>query len=162
MALQTLVAACGATPRPAATATPTEIPLWPQIDAQSYRLHVTGLVATPLSLTCEQLQSLPMTQADRVILCMGEYFHDAAVWSGVALDRVLALAGLQPEATTVRLVAADRYDSQLSLEEAASYVVAQQRAGERLVEKRGFPVRAIGPTDEGWKWVKWLVEIQVS
>jgi DMSO/TMAO reductase YedYZ molybdopterin-dependent catalytic subunit len=183
MLLQTLVACSAtrhtgtgpeavATARPAAgevgaevraqAVSPTEIPFWPVIDVQTYRLQVTGLVAAPISLTCETLQSLPRTQADRVLICMGEAFLDKAIWSGVALDRVLDLADPQTGATTIKLVAADQYERSIPLEEAPSYVLAMERAGEPLSSKHGFPVRAVAATDEGWKWVRWLVEIRVS
>ena len=169
--MQTLVACSAAprmtaTPQPAATvtpeATPTAIAFWPVLDAPAYRLQVTGLVASPLDLTLETLQSLPRTDAERVLMCMEMFFHDKSVWSGAALDRVLALASPSADATKVTLIGADQYEQTIPLAEAAGYTIAHARAGEPLASKDGFPVRAVSATDEGWKWVRWLVEIKVS
>jgi DMSO/TMAO reductase YedYZ molybdopterin-dependent catalytic subunit len=178
--LQTL-AACSATPRmsssPPATSTPqavapvaeitpegtpAETPLWPQIDAQSYRLQVTGLVASPLSLTYETLRILPRVPVERVLMCSGEFFHDKAIWSGVPLDCLLALAEPQPAATAVTLFTTDNNKWEVPIVEASSYILAHEREGEPLAEKRGFPLRIVPATDEGWKWLKWVVEIRVA
>jgi len=134
-----------------------------EIDPQSYRLKVSGLVDNPLELMIDELRCMPQVSDDPLLVCEG-YFTDKATWSGVALSYVLDLAGVQPEADGITLVSADGYQVSLSLTEAKDKrnILAYEVNGETLPILHGFPLRAVIPMDNGNMWVKWLVEIQVE
>ncbi|MEM5773847.1 MAG: molybdopterin-dependent oxidoreductase [Anaerolineaceae bacterium] len=134
-----------------------------EIDPQSYRLKVTGLVEQPLELTLDELRCMPRVSGDPLLVCEG-YFTDQADWTGVSMKQVLDLAGLQPEATSITLVSADGYLVTLSMLEALNEgnILAYEVNGQTLPVLHGFPLRAVLPMTNGNNWVKWLVEIRVE
>lgn len=134
-----------------------------EIDLEHYRLSVTGLVDHPLALTYDDLRCLPKVTQRTTLTCPG-YFDDYAEWSGTPLKPLLEMAGLQPEAASVRLRSADGYEAFLLLEDALleDNFLAYEWEGEPLPILHGFPVRAVIPSFPGAKWTKWLVEIIVK
>ena len=97
------------------------------------------------------------------MVCPG-YFVDYANWAGADLGAVLALAGVQADAVAMRLRAADGYGADVSLATALSQeaFLAYEWEGQAVPVLHGFPVRAVFPREEGNRWVKWLVEIEVN
>jgi len=134
-----------------------------EIDLASYRLKVSGKVDRPLSLTYDDLRCMPRIQTSDVLICPG-YFEDEATWAGASLEYVLGLAGLQAGATSISLVGADGYSAFLTLQQARSgnNYLAYEWEGKPIPILHGFPVRAVFPSLQGNKWVKWLVEIKVE
>ena len=132
------------------------------IDLASYRLEVTGKVDNPLSLTFDELRCMPRLSASPLLLCPG-FFEDQAAWAGVPMAHVLDLAGVSDEANRIRIVGADGYEAAVSVEQARTTggFLAYEWEGEPLPILHGFPVRAVFPTLEGNKWVKWIVKIEV-
>ncbi len=133
------------------------------IDLATYRLNVSGEGERPLSLSYDELRCMPRVSASPRLVCPG-FFEDQAAWAGSSLAHILDLAGVREEATTIRLVGADRYEATLPLEQALSTegFLAYEWEGEPLPVLHGFPVRAVFPTFEGNKWVKWVVRIEVT
>ncbi|MBE0697029.1 MAG: molybdopterin-dependent oxidoreductase, partial [Anaerolineaceae bacterium] len=67
------------------------------INLADYHLKVSGKVNYPLELTYAELRCMPKITAEPTLICKG-VFEDVAQWSGVPLDYVLGLAGIQPDA----------------------------------------------------------------
>jgi len=134
-----------------------------EIDLASYRLKVTGRVDRPLSLTYDDLRCMPRIQTSDVLICPG-YFEDVATWAGASLQYMLDLAGLQAGATSISLAGADGYSAFVALQQVRSgnNYLAYEWQGEPIPILHGFPVRAVFPSLQGNKWVKWLVEIKVE
>jgi DMSO/TMAO reductase YedYZ molybdopterin-dependent catalytic subunit len=134
-----------------------------QIDPASYRLKVTGKVDHPLSLTYDELRCMPKRTVHFTLICPG-FFEDEATWSGVSLESVLQQAGVQSEASDIRLISQDGYSSYVSLDAAQKpdNLLAYEWEGQPLPILHGFPVRAIFPALEGNASVKWLIEIKVE
>ncbi|MEK7331451.1 MAG: molybdopterin-dependent oxidoreductase, partial [Candidatus Eisenbacteria bacterium] len=97
----------------------------PRFEAADWRLEVTGLVRSPLTLTLAELQALPQTKAVHTLECAGNgrglfrlpstsgtQWERGAVgtaeWGGVRLATVLQRAGVAPEAKHIWLEAADQ------------------------------------------------------
>jgi DMSO/TMAO reductase YedYZ molybdopterin-dependent catalytic subunit len=133
------------------------------VDLAGYRLQVNGLVEHPLSLSLDELRCMPKVTAKLTLVCTG-VFEDTATWSGVPLKYILDLAGLQSEAKAISMVAADRYESQVTIQDALKdgNFLAYELNGQILPGLHGFPLRAVIPSMPGSKWVKWLVEIRVE
>ena len=134
-----------------------------EIDLASYRLKVSGKVDRSLSLTYDDLRCMPRIQTSDVLICPG-YFEDEATWAGASLGYVLELAGPQVGAASINLVGADGYSAFLNLQQARSgnNYLAYEWQGEPIPILHGFPVRAVFPSLQGNRWVKWLVEIKVE
>jgi DMSO/TMAO reductase YedYZ molybdopterin-dependent catalytic subunit len=134
-----------------------------EIDVESYRLEVRGKVDHPLSLTYDDLRCMPKVEDTPVLECPG-FFIDEATWAGVPIREVLALAGVQEEATNLNLISADGYSRQVPLTEGVfeAGFLAYEWEGEPLPILHGFPVRVVLPGISGGSWVKWLVAIEVK
>jgi DMSO/TMAO reductase YedYZ molybdopterin-dependent catalytic subunit len=133
-----------------------------EVDLEAYRLQVTGMVDNPLSLSYDELRCLPKYTKRCTIVCPG-FFQDEAVWSGASLQDVLDLAGVQKDATGLRLRGADGYGAIVFFSELTDEdnFLAYEWEGEPVPIIHGFPVRAVFPALNGNKWVKWLIEIEV-
>jgi len=134
----------------------------PEIDLETYRLEVTGLVDNPLSLSYEDLRCMPKVEAEVSIICTS-LFADLSTWAGVPLNYVLELAGIQQGATRIQMFSADGYSPTATLEEAYSgnNFIAYEWEGEPIPILHGFPVRMVFPDLTGSRWVKWLVKLEV-
>lgn len=135
----------------------------PTINLATYRLAVTGKVDHPLSLTYDELRCLPKVGVTCELVCPG-VFVDNATWAGAPLDSVLSLAGIEPGAQTLVLVAADGYSTEidLSLARSSHGFLAYELNGGILPILHGFPIRAVFPGLEGSLWAKWLVRLEVD
>ncbi len=96
----------------------------PRLDAQTWRLAVTGAVARPLELTYAQLLEMPARTLTATLECAGNGRAflvpktsgvqwelgavSTAEWTGVSLAAVLERAGVRPGAVEVILDGADR------------------------------------------------------
>jgi DMSO/TMAO reductase YedYZ molybdopterin-dependent catalytic subunit len=134
-----------------------------QIDLATYLLKVTGKVDNPLNLTMDQIRCLPKVESAAPLICPG-VFQDHARWSGTPIHYLLDLAGVQSDATVVNFIGVDGYTSNVSIAEANANenFLAYEWNGQPLPILHGFPIRAVFPAMQGYKWVKWLVEIEVK
>lgn len=131
-----------------------------RIDLAAWKLEVTGRVARSLSFSYGEILELPSHLRIERLDCTIGWYTDQ-VWRGVLLRDLLAEAGLEPGASTVRLSAGEGYSHGLTLKEAEAVLLASHVGGEPLAHEHGFPLRAVVPTHRGWFWVKWLRRIEV-
>jgi DMSO/TMAO reductase YedYZ molybdopterin-dependent catalytic subunit len=134
-----------------------------------YRLQVGGLVATPLSLSLEQLRAMPsrtqITRHDCVEgwSCIGK-------WKGTPLGQVLDLAGPQADAKYVLFRCADslsgddaRYYESIYLSEAyhPQSILAYEMNDAKLGIPHGAPLRVRLERKLGYKMAKYIVGIDL-
>ena len=158
----------------------------PAIEPGTWRLRVDGRVHRALDLSLDDLRALPATTRVLTMECAGNgralldprpasqpWLVEAVgtgEWTGVALDEVLAAAGLTADAVEVRLTGADRgveggveqaYQRSLPVEDATSsgVLLAYGLNGAPLPPQHGFPLRAVVPGWYGMTNVKWLTGI---
>jgi sulfite dehydrogenase len=158
------------------------------IDPATFRVRVHGKVATPLTLSLDELKKLA-TPMDLVAVnqCSGnsrghfvprvgggQLSHGAmgnARWTGVSLRAVLEKAGLAKEARQVAFNGLDRapieatpdYIKALDVEHATDgeVMLAWAMNGEDLPMLNGYPLRLVVPGYYGTYWVKHVNEIEV-
>jgi len=158
------------------------------VDAQTYRLRVSGKVNVPVEFSLGDLKRLaePM-EFVAVNQCSGNsrgYFTPRvnggqlsngamgnARWTGVPLKKVLEKAGIQAGAVQVTFGGLDRpplesspaFVKALAIEHAldGEVMLAWAMNGEDLPMLNGYPVRLIVPGHYGTYWVKHLSDISV-
>lgn len=162
----------------------------PVLDAERFRLRVSGLVERPLSLGLRELESLPSKTVVVTLECAGngralfqapipgEKWGFGAVstaeWTGVPLREVLAKAGVKRRAREVVFRGADsgtmdghegtiRFERSLPLELAQDedVLLAYAMNGELLPIQHGAPLRLVVPSFYAVASVKWLTEIEL-
>jgi DMSO/TMAO reductase YedYZ molybdopterin-dependent catalytic subunit len=158
----------------------------PTVNVNDWRLKVEGEVATPLTLTMEDLKKLPTFELVSVVECAGNgrAFYEPSVpglqwgngavgngrWRGVRLADVLTRAGLRESGKEILFDGADvplgtmpDFQRSIPVNKAldAHTLLAYEMNSETLPVKHGFPLRVVVP---GWasdSWVKWLTSIRV-
>lgn len=131
-----------------------------------WRLEVTGLVATPLSFSIENLRRLPQrTQITRHDCVEG--WSAIGEWTGPQLSLLLGAAGVLPEANFIVFRCADSlYDRSYyeSIDMVDAYhpqtIIAHMLNGEPLPEKNGAPLRMRVERQLGYKHPKYLTAIE--
>ena len=164
----------------------------PEIDVTAWRLRVTGLVERELDLSLSTLrEAFRERTVTATLQCAGNRragliaIRDipgeapwgagatgTAVWTGVALADVLALAGPLAHAAHVGFDGADvspeakppqRFGGSIPIEKATrpEVLLAWAMNGHPLPAVHGAPVRAVVPGYIGARSVKWLEQIEV-
>lgn len=137
---------------------------YPDMDPAAYRLEVFGGVDNELSLTLDDLAALPQTQMTKDFQCVTGWRVDDVPWSGVLLSDVLAAAGANPNAYSLRFFSFDGvYTESLTMEQALrpDMLVATQMYGAPLTREHGGPVRLYVAPMYGYKSLKWMSGIEV-
>lgn len=142
----------------------------PVIDAERWRLRVTGMVKRPFELSFPELLTMPLVEEHVTIACVsnevgGDLVGNAA-WSGVPLAELLARAGVQPEATQILGRSVDGFTVGFPTEvglDGRRALVAVGMNGELLPLLHGFPARLVVAGLYGYtSATKWLSEIELT
>jgi DMSO/TMAO reductase YedYZ molybdopterin-dependent catalytic subunit len=138
----------------------------PVVDAQSWRLEVSGLVERPLTLSYDQMRALPVAEQLFTLQCIsnevgGELIGNA-LWRGIWLADLLRQAGVRSEAFDVVFHAADDYSDSIPIGKALEpgTMLAYEMNGEMLPPGHGFPTRLLVPDIYGMKNVKWVTKLE--
>jgi DMSO/TMAO reductase YedYZ molybdopterin-dependent catalytic subunit len=131
-----------------------------------YRLIVEGEVATPLSLSLEDLRALPQHEASLVIACV-DGWSATGRWRGVRVRDLLDLAGARADAEA-EIVSLQRPGSAyatsiLNASHASdpdTLLALELNAGVLDID-HGFPVRLIAPNRPGVMQTKWVGNVVV-
>lgn len=140
----------------------------PKVDANLWRLEVTGLVQTPQTYKLDRLKAQPAVEQETTLMCISNGLDAGlmsnAKWKGVPMKTLLAAASPLAGATKVRLHGVDNYTDTFPLEKAMdpTTLVVYEMNGETLPDRHGFPARVIVPGYFGEKHVKWITRIEVA
>ncbi len=133
------------------------------VDAASWKLELSGLIADKRPWTAQQIAALP--QADMVIkhICV-EGWDYIGQWSGPTLRSFLERVGADTRAKYVAFKTADDYPSSIDMATALhpQTLLATRYAGETLADPFGFPLRLRMATKLGYKNPKWITAIEVT
>ncbi|PKQ29321.1 MAG: oxidoreductase [Actinobacteria bacterium HGW-Actinobacteria-10] len=135
-----------------------------QLDREAYRLTITGLVDRPLSLTYREVIDTHQEYRKVVRLSCVEGWSVDILWQGILLADLLDRAGADPGARVVIFRSADGYSTSLP----ADYIrdndilLAYRMNDVELPPDRGFPFQLVAEEKWGYKWAKWITEIEVS
>jgi len=134
-----------------------------QVDLASYRLAVTGLVDNPEELTYDDVLALDPYERKITLNCV-EGWSATVLWKGARLMDIIAAAGPAPEVNTVIFHAVDGYTTSLPLEmiKERDLILAYDANGLPLPEQMGFPFIVVAEDNAGYKWARWVSEIELS
>ena len=134
------------------------------IDTEEYRLTVTGLVKSELEYTYDDIISnYPVFEKVVTLHCV-EGWSVTILWEGVLVKDLIESAGVDPEATVVIFYAYDGYSTSVPLDYIIdnNIIMAYKMNNVTLPPERGFPFQLVAESKYGYKWIKWITEIEVS
>ncbi|MFX0001398.1 MAG: molybdopterin-dependent oxidoreductase [Candidatus Hodarchaeota archaeon] len=134
----------------------------PFVPVNTWSLTIDGHVNNSLTFMYSNLTSLPSKEVFATLQCVdGPY--GTAIWKGIPIKNLLDLVQVKTGALDVIFYAADDYSSSLTIEEVSvdNILLAYEMNGEILPVEQGFPVRVVAPNHLGYKWVKWVVRIEI-
>jgi len=134
------------------------------IDIDSYVLKVTGLVTIPMEYTYSNVIDEHPNYEKVVTLNCVEGWSVTILWEGVLVEDLIQDAGALPGANTVIFHAYDGYTTALPLDYIVSQniIMAYQMNGVVLPPERGAPFQLVAESKWGYKWIKWITEIELS
>lgn len=139
----------------------------PRVDEAQWRLKVSGLVASPREFTLEELRAFDPVHRFVTLECIsnpvGGDLIGTTRWTGVSLQQLLPELGLLPEATHLRIDAADGFFEYVSLETLRTDERCQlcyAWDGLPLTREHGFPLRIYLPDRFGMKQPKWITSLR--
>ncbi|KPJ55836.1 MAG: hypothetical protein AMJ42_06170 [Deltaproteobacteria bacterium DG_8] len=135
-----------------------------------WQLTVEGAVATPLSLTLEDLMDYPAVTHMATLECMGNPFTPLilignANWTGVPLRTIIEETSPLSEAQSIAFHCLDGYIVQFSLYDMLQRnndILAYSMNGEILPTEQGYPLRLVLPGNIGTTWAQWIERIEIS
>jgi sulfane dehydrogenase subunit SoxC len=154
----------------------------PDIDPNTHKLAIHGMVRQPLVFSMDALMRYPAVSRFHFMECSGNGLTDwlkprsatvqqthgllsCTQWTGVPLSWLLDEAGLAPGAKWVLFEGADgsAHARSVPIEKALEdTLIVYGQGGEMLRPENGYPLRAFVPGWEGNVSVKWLRRIKVS
>ena len=134
------------------------------VDAEGYRLEVSGLVDNPRDYTYDEVINGYDNYSKVVTLDCVEGWSATILWEGVLVGDLLAEVGPLPEATVVIFHAEDGYTTSLLLDYIVdnNLIMAHKMNSITLPEERGFPFQLVAESKWGYKWIKWITKIELS
>jgi DMSO/TMAO reductase YedYZ molybdopterin-dependent catalytic subunit len=135
-----------------------------RIDLENYRLKVDGLAENPLEYTLEEATGNRQSYRKVVTLNCVEGWRVKILWEGVLVEDLIEEAKASPEVNTVIFHAYDGYTTSLPLDyiREQDIMLAYKMNGVVLPPERGAPFQLVAESKWGYKWIKWVTEIELS
>lgn len=139
----------------------------PVINADEYRLQLSGALDEPGSLTLSELYELESESLPLTVECIGNPENapllSTAEWEGFNLHDLLMARGLRSTAVSVQYHCADGYYASHTIEQLEDLQVlgALFMNGDTLPDVQGFPLRVLVPGYYGVKQPAWVTRIEV-
>ena len=134
------------------------------VEIDEYTLSIHGLVEKELSYTYDQVITKHDSYRKVVTLNCVEGWDVKLLWEGILLADVFKDAGVLPAANTVIFRSVDGYSTSLPLQYIVQndIMLAYKMNQVTLPPERGFPFQLVAESKWGYKWIKWVNEIELS
>ena len=151
----------------------------PILDPSQWRLILDGEVGRPVQLNLDILYRLPAIRFTKTLECISNWVNQCersqggpafgcdlistAVWKGVRLSDVFALAGgVKPNARSIAVIGADEFSSSIPTDPQtlASTLLVYEMNDQVLPLEHGYPARLLIPNRYGMKSPKWVIAMR--
>ncbi len=135
----------------------------PDTDLATWDFRVFGEVENPITLSWDELTSLPKAENVQDIHCVTRWSRFDARFGGVHWREVAELVRPKPSARFVVAHAEQGFTSNVPIEflEDDNALLATEADGEPLTPEHGWPLRLVIPGKYFWKSAKWLRGIEL-
>jgi DMSO/TMAO reductase YedYZ molybdopterin-dependent catalytic subunit len=135
-----------------------------EIDVETYTLRITGLVTNSTSYTYDEVVNRHQHYKKVVTLDCVEGWSATILWEGVLVRDLLAEAEPMADAKVLIFHAYDGYTTSLPIDYILDndILMAYKMNDVILPPERGFPFQLVAESKWGYKWIKWITEIELS
>lgn len=135
-----------------------------QINKSSYQLRITGLVYTPQNYTYDDIINRFQHYRKVVTLDCIEGWSVKILWEGFLIHDLIRGAAPDPSAKILIFKASDGYTTSLPINYTIenNILLAYKINNATLPPERGFPFQLVAEEKWGYKWIKWVTEIELS
>jgi DMSO/TMAO reductase YedYZ molybdopterin-dependent catalytic subunit len=134
------------------------------VDEKNYTLKITGLVENPKTYSYEEvLENFPSYKKVVTLFCV-EGWNTKILWKGILVSDIIEQSKPTTEANTIIFHAYDGYTTSLELDYVVnnSIIIAYEMNNVTLPPQRGFPFQLVAESKWGYKWIKWITDIELS
>lgn len=134
------------------------------VDLENYQLQVTGLVEKPTNFTYDEVIK-DFDKYEKVVrLNCVEGWAVNILWEGILVRDILDQVTPMPEANTIIFHAYDGYTTSFPLDYVLNnnIIMAYKMNDVTLPPERGFPFQLVAESKWGYKWIKWVTQIELS
>jgi DMSO/TMAO reductase YedYZ molybdopterin-dependent catalytic subunit len=134
------------------------------VDKNNYSLKITGLVETPKSYSYEEVINKFTNYKKVITLYCVEGWDTKILWEGVLVSDIIKESNPLSEVDIIIFHAYDGYTTSLSLDyiEDNNIMIAYKMNNVTLPPERGFPFQLVAESKWGYKWIKWITDIELS
>jgi len=134
------------------------------VNASTYHMTITGLVNNTVEYTYDDVINGFQKYQKAVTLHCVEGWFVKILWEGFLLKDLLNEAGIDPQAIIVIFRAYDGYSTSLPVDYILGndILIAYKMNDLVLPPERGFPFQLVAESKYGYKWIKWITEIELS
>jgi DMSO/TMAO reductase YedYZ molybdopterin-dependent catalytic subunit len=134
------------------------------VNESTYRLTITGLVNKTVEYTYDDVINGFQKYQKVITLHCVEGWSVKILWEGFLLKDLLNEGEIDPQTQVVIFYAYDGYSTSLPLDFLLNndILIAYKMNGLVLPPERGFPFQLVAESKYGYKWIKWITEIELS
>jgi len=135
-----------------------------QINISTYQLKITGLVTNQKNYTYDEIISTFKHYKKIVTLDCVEGWSVKILWEGILIKDLISEARPNQSANTIIFKAYDGYTTSFPLNYTTdnNILLAYKMNNATLPPERGFPFQLVAESKWGYKWIKWVTEIELS
>jgi DMSO/TMAO reductase YedYZ molybdopterin-dependent catalytic subunit len=134
------------------------------VDRNTYRLKIIRLVEKPAQYGYDQAVQNHRHYEKVVKLDCVEGWSVTILWEGILLSDLIKASKPLPKAKVVIFHAYDGYTTSFPIEYIMKNNILMAYKMNNLVmpPERGFPFELVAESKWGYKWIKWITEIELS
>jgi DMSO/TMAO reductase YedYZ molybdopterin-dependent catalytic subunit len=134
------------------------------VGLENYQLSITGLVDSPKNYSYDEIIDEHQNYKKVVTLNCVEGWSATILWEGVLVKDLIAQSNPTTDAKVIIFHAYDGYTTSLPLDYIfdKDIMMAYKMNEIDLPPERGFPFQLVAESKWGYKWIKWITEIELS
>ena len=134
------------------------------ISKDNYELKITGLVNNTQNFSYDEIINSFTSYKKVVTLYCVEGWEVKLLWDGIRVNDLLDTVNISADANTIIFHAVDGFTTSFPVEYIIdnNIMLAYKMNNVTVPPERGFPFQLVAEGKWGYKWIKWVTEIELS
>jgi DMSO/TMAO reductase YedYZ molybdopterin-dependent catalytic subunit len=133
------------------------------INSTNYRLEITGMIENPRNYTYNEVINRQNYEKVVKLNCV-EGWDVTILWQGILIYDLIKESKPLNGANNVIFYAYDNYTTSVPLDylQKNHILMAYKMNNATLPPERGYPFQLVAESKWGYKWIKWIVKIEIT